>query len=150
MGEITAAQALLGSAIISGVGMVASGQASARAAAIQRQVLLQQAARERELAERNADIFRREQNALSAAERVRRAGAGVLTGEGTPLLVSDAIIDETLLGEATIRQGGVVRATRLSEQATLARLRGRAAQTESLFRAGSTLLTGFGDFKRFS
>lgn len=32
----------------------------------------------------------------------------------------------------------------------LAQLRGRAARSEGAFRTGSTLLTGFGDFKRFS
>ncbi len=139
--------ALLAAALgVSVVGTIAQGQAAKRAADFQAAVALQQAARAREVANRNADIFRRQQNALSAAERVRRAGAGVLPGVGTPLLVSDAFLDEILIGEATIRAGGAIRATRLQEEAALARFRGRAARTASLFRAGSTLLTAGSGF----
>ena len=137
---------LAASLALSAVGAVSSGIAAKRAADFNAAVALQRAAREREVANRNADNFRRQQNALSAAERVRRAGAGVLPGEGTPLLVSDAFIDEILIGEATIRAGGEFRATRLAEEAALARFRGRAARTASLFRAGSTLLTAGSGF----
>ena len=141
------ATALLAASLgLSAVGMIAQGQAAKRAADFQAAVALQQAARAREVANRNADIFRRQQNALSAAERARRAGAGVLPGTGTPLLVADAFLDETLIGEATIRAGGAIRATRLQEEAALARFRGRAARTASLFRAGSTLLTAGSGF----
>ena len=59
------------------------------------------------------------------------------------MLVEDAIFDEILLGEAFIKQGGQVRASRLLDQAALAQLRGGAARTQGFFRAGSTLLTGF-------
>ncbi len=131
---------------VSAVGTIAQGIAAKRAADFQAAVALQQAARAREVANRNADIFRRQQNALSAAERARRAGAGVLPGTGTPLLVADAFLDEILIGEATIRAGGAIRATRLEEEAALARFRGRAARTASLFRAGSTLLTAGSGF----
>ncbi len=127
--------------VVSGVGAISSGIASKRAADFEAAVALQRAQRERDIANRNADIFRRQQNALSAAERVRRAGAGVLPGTGTPLLVADAFLDETLIGEAMIRAGGAIRATRLEEEAALARFRGRNARTAGLFRAGSTLLT---------
>jgi hypothetical protein len=72
------------------------------------------------------------------------AGSGV-TSEGTPLLVDDAALDEALLGEATIRVGGQTRATRLEQQAVLSRFRGQAARATGALRAGSTLLTGFGE-----
>ena len=136
-------EAFIASAIVSAVGSVAQGQASAHAAKFQSAVLTQQAERERQIAEREADRFRRQQNAIAAAARTRRAGSGVLPNEGTSLLVEDAIFDEILLGEAFIKQGGQVRASRLLDQAALARLRGGAAQTQGFFRAGSTLLTGF-------
>ena len=137
---------LAASLALSAVGAVSSGIAAKRAADFEAAMALQRAQRERDIANRNADIFRRRQNALSAAERVRRAGAGVLPGTGTPLLVSDAFIDEILIGEATIRAGGAIRATRLEEEAALARFRGRAARTASLFKAGSTLLTAGSGF----
>ncbi len=132
--------------VVSGVGAISSGIAAKRAADFEAAVALQRAQRERDIANRNADIFRRQQNALSAAERVRRAGAGVLPGTGTPLLVAEAFFDEVLIGEATIRAGGAIRATRLEEEAALARFRGRAARTASLFSAGSTLLTAGSGF----
>ncbi len=132
--------------VVSGVGALSSGIAAKRAADFNAAIALQQAQRERDIANRNADIFRRQQNALSAAERVRRAGAGVLPGTGTPLLVAEAFFDEVLIGEATIRAGGAIRATRLEEEAALARFRGRAARTASLFSAGSTLLTAGSGF----
>ncbi len=144
---MSGAEILAGAGLfVSGVGTISSGIAAKRAADFQAAVALQRAAREREVANRNADIFRRRQNALSAAERARRASAGVLPGTGTPLLVADAFLDETLIGEATIRAGGETRATRLEAQAALARFRGRAARTASLFRAGSTLLTAGSGF----
>ncbi|MCZ6608035.1 MAG: hypothetical protein O7A64_10260, partial [Alphaproteobacteria bacterium] len=65
---------------------------------------------------------------------------------GTPLLVAEAFFDEILIGEATIRAGGETRATRLQAEADLARFRGRAARTASLFSAGSTLLTAGSGF----
>ncbi len=132
---------LVAALAVSAVGSVAQGQASARAANLQSAVLAQQAERERQIAERDAERFRRQQGAIAASAHVRRAGSGVLPNEGSSLLVEDAIFDEILLGEAFIKQGGQVRASRLLDQAALARLRGRAARTQGFFRAGRTLLT---------
>ncbi len=134
----------IASLVVSGFGAIQQGIAAKQAADLQSAILAQQAERERQIAEREADRFRRQQNAIAAAARTRRAGSGVLPNEGSSLLVEDAIFDEILLGEAFIKQGGQVRASRLLDQAALARLRGGAAQTQGFFRAGSTLLTGFG------
>lgn len=133
---------LAASLAVSAVGAIGQGIAAKKAADFNAAIALQRAQRERDIANRNADIFRRRQNALSANERARRAGAGVLPGTGTPLLVSDAFIDEALIGEATIRAGGETRATRLEAEAALARFRGRNARTAGFFRAGSTILSG--------
>ena len=134
-------EAFIASAIVSAVGSVAQGQASARAAKFQSAVLTQQAERERQIGEREAERFRRQQGAIAASARVRRAGSGVLPNEGNSLLVEDAIFDEILLGEAFIKHGGQVRASRLLDQAALARFRGAAARTEGFLGAGTTLLT---------
>lgn len=139
--------ALLAAAIgVSAVGTISSGIAAKRAADFNAAIALQRAQRERDIANRNAAIFRRRQNALSANERARRAGAGVLPGTGTPLLVADAFLDEVLIGEATIRAGGETRATRLEAEASLARFRGRNARTAGFIRAGTTLLTAGSGF----
>lgn len=136
--------ALLVSAGVSAFGALAQGFAQRQAAAFNAATLRQQAERARQIAERDADAFARRQNRVRASARARRAGSGI-TSEGTPLLVDDAALDEALLGEATIRVGGQTRATRLEQQAVLSRLRGGAARTTGALRAGSTLLTGFGE-----
>ncbi len=135
---------LLASAGLSAFGTLAQGFAQRQAAAFNAAILRQQAERARQAAERDADAFARRQNRVRASARARLAGSGV-TSEGTPLLVDDAALDEALLGEATIRVGGQTRATRLEQQAVLSRLRGGAARTTGALRAGSTLLTGFGE-----
>ncbi len=132
---------LVAALAVSAVGSIAQGQASARAANLQSDILAQQAERERQIAEREAERFRRQQGAIAASARVRRAGSGVLPNEGNSLLVEDAIFDEILLGEAFIKHGGQVRASRLLDQAALARFRGAAARTEGFLGAGTTLLT---------
>ncbi len=137
--------ALLVSAGVSAFGALAQGFAQRQAAEFNAAILRQQAERARQVAEREADLFRRRQGKIAAAQRVRRAGSGVLPNEGTSLLVEDLTFDEILLGQATIKQGGQVRASRLLDEAALARLRGGAARSEGAFRAGTTLLTGFGE-----
>ncbi len=137
----------IASLVVSGFSALQQGFAAKQAADFNAAIALQQAQREREIADRNADIFRRRQNALGASERARRAGAGVLPNEGTSLLVADAFLDETLIGEATIRAGGETRATRLESQAALARFRGSNARTAAFLDVGSTLLTGFSEGK---
>lgn len=136
-------EAFIASAIVSAVGSIASGQASASAAKFQSAVLAQQAERQRQIAEREAERFRRQQGAIAAAARTKRAGSGVLPNEGTSLLVEDTLFDEILLGEAFIKQSGQVRASRLLDQAALTRFRGRVARDQGFLSAGDTLLTGF-------
>lgn len=137
--------ALLAAAGVSAFGALAQGFAQRQAAVFNAASSRQQAERQRQISERQAEDFRRRQAKIAAAQRVRRAGSGVLPNEGTSLLVEDLTFDEILLGQATIKQGGQVRASRLLDEAVLAQLRGGAARTEGAFRAGTTLLTGFGE-----
>lgn len=137
------AQLLIAAIGVSAAGSIASGQASARAAKFQSALLAQQAERQRQLSEREAERFRREQSAIAASARVRRAGSGVLPNEGTSLLVEDTLFDEILLGEAFIKQSGQVRASRLLNEAALTRFRGRVARDKGFLSTGDTLLTGF-------
>lgn len=130
---------------VGGTGLLSAAAGQRQAAFFQAEVLRQQAERERQIAEREAKNFRRRQGKIAAAQRVRRAGSGVLPNEGSSLLVEDLTFDEILLGQATIKQGGQVRASRLLDEAALARLRGGAARSQGAFRSGTTLLTGFGE-----
>lgn len=119
-------------------GLAKSGQNRAQA-----RILREQAGRERVVAGREADLFRRRQGALLASDRAARGASGVAGGSG--LLVDDATMLEILLGEATIREGGEIRARRLTQQANI---RKNTAVLGLLGGAvgGATLLTEPADF----
>ena len=134
----------IASAVIGAVGSIASARSQAAGFEFQASIQRQQAQREREIAERDADAFRRRQSALLATGRARRAASGVAV-TGTPLLVEEDFIEEAALNEALIRAGGAVRATRLEQSALISRRGAGAARTSGLFGAGRTLLTGFGE-----
>ena len=70
--------------------------------------------------------------------------AGVEMGTGSPLLAFGDFAAEAELQALRIRQGGETTATRLEQQAALARRGGRAAQKRGRYRAGASLLTGLG------
>ena len=72
--EIAAIAGLAGAAV-GAVSSVASGQAQANAAAFNAEVAQQQAERERQIAEREAADFRRQQSRVLAASRARRSGS---------------------------------------------------------------------------
>ena len=148
--EIAAIAGLAGAAV-GAVSSVASGQAQANAAAFNAEVAQQQAERERQIAEREAADFRRQQSRVLAASRARRAGAGI-TFQGSPLLVNESTAAEIELGVQNILVGGATRASRLRQQAALDRSRARSARVGGFLGAGSTLLTGIGatDFSVFS
>ncbi|HIC82452.1 MAG TPA: hypothetical protein EYP07_16035 [Kiloniellaceae bacterium] len=140
--EIAAIASLAGAAV-GAVGSVAAGQAQADAAAFNAQVAQQQAERERQIAEREAADFRRQQSRVLAASRARRAGSGV-TFQGSPLLVDEATAAEIELSAQNILAGGATRASRLEQQAALDRANARSARTGGVLGAGATLLTGVG------
>ncbi len=138
-----AAIASLAGAAVGAVSSVAAGQAQANAAAFNAEVAQQQAERERQIAEREAADFRRQQSRVLAASRARRAGAGV-TFQGSPLLVNESTAAEIELSVQNILVGGETRASRLRQQAALERANASSARTGGILGAGSTLLTGIG------
>ena len=139
MGALTIAGAVLGA-----MGSIAAGQAQANAADFNAQIAQQQADRERQIADREAADFRRQQSRVLAASRARRAGSGV-TSQGSPLMVDEATAAEIELGAQNTIVGGATRASRLEQQAALDRSSARGAKVGSFLTAGSTLLTGAGN-----
>ena len=123
--------------ILTGAGTALSALSAISQASAQAAVLRQQAEQTRKQAEADEDDFRRRQSRLLAERRAGMGGSGVQQGEGSPLLVAEDFAAETELQALRIRSGGVVRATRLEQQASLTRSAG-------LFRGGSLLLTGLG------
>ncbi len=125
-------------------GAVASGMAASQAGKYSARASRQAAEHERQLAEVREQDFRREQSRLQARARALRAGSGVAYA-GTPLLTDTDMLREIEHQAAIIRVGGEAQATRYEQEAQLARMRGRSAKTAGFIKAGSTLLTGFGE-----
>lgn len=138
-----AAIAGLASAAVSTVSSIAAGQAQANAAEYSADMAQQQAARERQIAEREVKDHRQSQSRLLATSRARRAGSGV-TYQGSPLLVDEATAAEIELGAQDILAGGTANAYGYQQQAALSRARASSARTGGYLSAGSTLLTAAG------
>lgn len=85
------------------------------------------------------------------------AASGAMLGEGAPELLEEEQLAELELENLLIGYEGRVEAGRATSQAELDRLsgrlakkRGKAARKASYFRAGGTLLTGFGMAKLYN
>ncbi|MDJ0944244.1 MAG: hypothetical protein QNJ30_12300 [Kiloniellales bacterium] len=122
-------------------GTVVQGVAQANQSEFMAEIAEQQAERERRIAARQAQDFRREQSRLGARSRARRAGSGV-AGRGSALLVEEDIAAETELGALDLLNNGLVSATRLEQQARLERMAGRSQRDRALLSGTSTLLSG--------
>lgn len=138
----TAAYLALAASAVGAVGSIATGAAQAKQAKMQAAIQRQQAERERLIAQRDEEDFRRRQSA--AAARVRAAGGarGVDISTGSPLLASEDFAREVEVQSGRILEGGEVRGTRLEQQAALTEAKGRSAFTGGLFSAGGSLLSG--------
>jgi hypothetical protein len=131
-------------AVVSAVGAIAQGQAAAQQGKYQSEVMRQQAERERQEAAVREDDYRRQASRDMATRRALMGASGVDSGTGSPLMVSEDMIGEAEYQALRIRSGGEVQATRLEQQAQLARMAGSNAQSGSYFRAGASLLQGAG------
>lgn len=138
------AYAAAAAAVIGAVGSIAAGQAQASQAKYQSEVLHQQAVREQQEAASREDDYRRDAQRQMASRRAAMGASGINTGTGSPLLVSEDMAGEAEYQALRIRSGGELNATRLEQQAGLARMEGKNAVTGSYFRAGASLLSGAG------
>lgn len=136
--------ALIAGAAVSAVGAVQQGQAANKQGKLQSAFLLQQAEGERQAAAARESDFRKSQSREMARRRAALGASGVVQSTGSPLLASEDFAGEVELQALRIRQGGEVSATRLQQQASLARLQGKNAQTGGFLRGGSLLVSGAG------
>ena len=141
---IATSTAILTAAALAAAGSYSQGQAAKKQAQFAANVDEQQATREREIAVAEEGDFRKRQSAILAQRRAALGGSGIQQGTGTPLLGSEDFAAEVELQARRIKAGGQIRATRLEQEASLRRAGGRAAMTQGLFRAGSSLLSGYG------
>lgn len=143
---IASTTALLIASGLAATSALSQGYAANQQSRFEANVSQQQATREREIAASEEQDFRRRQSAVLAERRAALGGSGIQTTTGSPLLSSEDFAAEVELQARRIRAGGQIRATRLEQQASLLRARGRTARTQGLFRAGSSLLSGFSEF----
>ena len=120
------------------------GAAAAAAADFEGDILEQQALQEQRIAATNERDFRREQSRLMAQRRAALGASGVELAMGSPLLVAGDFAAEVDRQAQRIREGGEIKATRLTQQAELSRFRGQSALRASRFEAGGSLLSGIG------
>jgi len=140
---VSAAASVIGGAI-GAIGAIQQGQAAKNQAAYQTAVYNQQAEQQRQIAARNEADFRQRQARAQASRTALLGASGGDITSGSPLLASEDFAAETAYQALRIRYGGDVMATRLDQQADLARMAGANAQSSSYFRAGASLLSGIG------
>ncbi len=139
----TTAAVLAGSAAaIAAAGAISQGISARETARAQADVAEQQADQARRVAKQREDDFRRRQKRAASFVRAAGGASGVDFSTGSPLLASEDFARETEKQAQRIREGGLVEATRLEQQAGFLRDRGQAAFRSGIFGAGSSLLSG--------
>ena len=152
---------LIAGAAISAGSAIQQGAAAAEQAKQQQKILEQnallaerQAQAERDAATDTAQKFEKEGRRLTGAQRVAYARGGVLTTEGTPLVVMEETRRELEEDRLNILREGFLRgafreseAFGLRSQGAAARARGKAAAKGSVLAAGGSILTGASRFQ---
>ena len=133
--------ALVGSGV-SAVGTIQSGQAAKQAGELQAELFRREADRDREIAALEASRIESEGKALAARQRVLLAGQGRDISTGSALLIQTDLAEEVEFQKQLAEAGGDTQAALAETKSVLALAEGRSTATSSLFRAGSTLLTG--------
>jgi hypothetical protein len=141
--ETLALAASIGGGVLGAAGSLQKGQAAKQAADYNVAVDNQRAAEEKDQANaQTQDYIRKGSDVESSA--VASQGATGVTGSGSPLMVDENTVRQVALGAARTLQGGQLRANRLTDDATLQRMKGDNAVTSSYLDAGSSLLTSVG------
>lgn len=140
---VAAAAALIGAGVTA-ASAIQQGQAAEDAAKFQSEINLQEAERERQIAEANEASFRKEQAGLQAKRRAILGGSSVDFSTGSPLLVTEDFANEVEVEALRVRNTGEVNATRLEQQSVLTLAAGANAASAANLRAGASLLSGIG------
>jgi hypothetical protein len=132
--------ALLGTALSVG-GALAQGQQQKQMADYQARVYEQQALAEAQSTALDLNRERRKQDLLEAQARAQAGASGVgIAGSPTEVLAANARQGQVDLN--TTRYSSQLRQNSLNDQAALSRFQGRQAMTDSIFKAGGSLIDG--------
>lgn len=143
IGTTALAAIAIASAAMSASSQIGASQAQAKAERSRSDILKQDAARRAQIAQQDAQAFRRDQSRLQARQRVGYGASGVKVFEGTPLGVQTDTAREGEFQAQRILVGGLTEAAGLDTQASLLKRQARTTSTAGLIQGGSTLLSGF-------
>jgi len=142
MALTTATMIALASAAFGAVGQISSGRAAQKAADVQSELFLREAARDREIAGINATRIAREGAALAGRQRALLAGQGRDISTGSALLIQTDLAEKVEFEKRLTKAGGEAQAGVSEARAAISKAEGRTALKSSLFRAGASLLKG--------
>ena len=135
--KTAATTATYAAAAVAAAAAIQQAQTSKQQADAQASIQRQQADRARQNASAKEQDFRRQRQRDLGTLRANKGGF-----EGAGLLSAEDFEAEAELASLRIRAGGEVTATRLEQQATLTRFKGRSSAKGANFRAGASLLSG--------
>lgn len=144
MAAIAAAVIAVIGAAVSAYAQYQAGQAQAASLKYQQKVAENQAIAARQAAQVAAENARERHQRVMAAQRARLGAAGVMSTEGSPLIVQMESAEQAALEEARIRYSGEVQAGGVESQAVLSGFQARQARTAGTLGAGASLLSGVG------
>lgn len=96
-------------------------------------------------AEYEEQKHRRETERILSRQRALYGKAGVRL-EGSPLLVMEETAAEAEMDALAIRRGGYIQSERYKSEAGIERMKAQSTRRAGAYKAGTTLLTGTGDF----
>lgn len=132
--------------IFSAVGAISQGVQASNAADYNAAVARNNALAARQQASANAEAQGRESRRRLGAMRAAYGASGV-TMEGSPLDVIEQSAMEAELDRQNILYSGELKASGYEGTSELEEAKGSSAMTGSLFSAGSSLLTGYGQYR---
>lgn len=137
-----AAAATLAAAAVSAYAAYQQGQQASDVARYNRKVALNQAEQAKQAAAVAAENRREETQRLLATQRARAGASGIMTEEGSPLLVMLESEETALVDIARIRAGGQRQAEGFTAEAGFQGYAGRQARRAGTLNASASLLSG--------
>jgi len=137
----------LGSTIFQGISSVIGGMNEQKQANFQAQVKDEQAQQELKLAAERERDFKLQQDQKLAEYRAAAGAGGVHLDAGSTLASFVDFKGEEALQAKRIQDSGQLNAQRLRQSASMDRQAGSNAAMSGFARAGSSLLTGFANYK---
>ena len=143
--ERHAAAAAIIAALVTAYAAYEQGQTQQAIGKYNQKVAQNEAIARRQAAAIEADNKREQYASILASQRAGLGGAGVISSEGTPLLVQMESAERAALNEARIRYSGEVGARASESEAIIQGYIGKKAAQRGYIQAGASLLQGAAD-----